>query len=167
MVSARKKVQSSLDSPFISLLGLDMSQSHSLHNVVSDEDLASAFIGVLQKSHTGEFWRMFVTPYVKSGSGQYELVARPLKTFYTTYVLHGSWSGMKFLVTTAYLLEHFITLSHFQYDKVGRLYELGRLPLGKMSGLSMDCYNEIESVFPPAKRTDSHTSTDSATATNY
>ena len=98
----------------------------------SEADLAEAFIGRFMSAGDGVAYEMFAEPYCES-SGSYDRRS----------VLRSGMDGMEFFRCLCWLLENKSEINSYSMSRAARLYELGRLPYGKIAGLSMRVVDEI------------------------
>lgn len=108
----------------------------------SEADLAEAFIGRFMSAGDGVAYEMFAEPYCES-SGSYGIMNAAIKNEYRRSVLRSGMDGMEFFRCLCWLLENKSEINSYSMSRAARLYELGRLPYGKIAGLSMRVVDEI------------------------
>mgnify|MGYP001623214831 FL=1 len=106
------------------------------------EKLAEAFVGRLMTVEDGEAYDLLVEPYCKS-SGNYDLTNRSIKSMYKRYVVGNGWDEGLFLHVLSWVMTNKMPVDSYSFSKAARLHDLGRLPLGALSNLSMDAYDKI------------------------
>jgi hypothetical protein len=106
-------------------------------HLVDDRDKAKAFIGRFQKADDGLVYQQYMVDYA-GGNGSYDINNKMLENMYRKYYISGLWETMKFIKITFWILEHHYDINTFSYDKVGRIYDRGRLSNGKLEDMDYD-----------------------------
>lgn len=111
----------------------------------TDADLAEAFIGRFMHADGGSAYATFAGPYCKS-TGSYDVMNAALKNEYRRCVVNGSMDEMEFFRCVCWLLENMMQVNSYSMSKAARLYDIGRLPYGKIAQLKASVVDEITQV---------------------